>query len=528
MSVNCKTWWIKNRKIGSLTPVQTLINTAPTRVLFLEGWEWRRAILISGAIAAVAAAYSYDISPWISATVFLAVLTGFHMTTASRFMLPLPHIAILLAALQYVLAAWLSYYCPPTNPAYDIGTNLPRYLSYGAPAVFALALGWLVVLVKLQPKRSRPEIYSNPRLLLELDVLLAISIVATALGSLMERVESLTFIFVLLANLRYLSVFARMLIKGPGWSWRLALILGAEVVFAAGTGMLHTLLLWSLWTFAIWIYRFTPSARAIVAALVAAVILLPALQESKWELRQDMRSVDPRTDMNETGFRELPIGRATQWMSYLAKDLVQTVTLNIDQDFIADIAVRYNQGWIINRIMLWVPAMTPYAGGATIKEAVIGSAIPRLVFTEKGRAGGQENMLRYVGMEMVGNTSMDLGFAGEMYANFGLAGGLLGCMLYAVAFGLLFRVICRRAFIHPLWWSLVPYVFFAAVKAEDGIGIVANWSVKSCILLGGISMIFPAFRHALFSRTIEQQPQSQVSKGAGLDRPLLQGTLTPR
>jgi len=500
----------------------------PTRFLFLEGWEWRRAILISGATAAVAAVFSYQISLWISATVFLTVLTCFHMTTASRFILTLPHIAVLLAALQYVLAAWLSYYCPPPNPAYDIGPNLPQYLSYGAPAVFALALGWLVALIKLRPKRSPPEIYSNPRLLLELDILLAISIVATAFGALMERVESLTFIFVLLANLRYLSVYARMLIKGPGWAWRLAFILGAEVLFAAGTGMLHTLLLWSMWTFAIWIYRYTPSARAIAAAVAAGVILLPALQESKWELRQDMASTDPRTDINETGVRELPIGRVTSWISYLAKDLVQTVTLNIDRDFMADIAIRYNQGWIINRIMNWVPAMTPYASGATIKQAVIASALPRFVFAQKEKAGGQENMLRYAGIELVRGTSMDLGFAGEMYVNFGVAGGLLGCTFYAIALGLLFRVMCRRAFVHPLWWSLVPYVFFAAVKAEDGIGNVANWSVKSCILLGGISIIFPAFRHALFSRTIEQQPQSRVSKGAGSDRALLEGTLTPR
>jgi hypothetical protein len=510
------------------TMTNSLRGRDPTRFLFLEGWEWRRGILISGAIAAVAAPYSYDISPWISATVFLAVLTSFHMTTASRFILPLPHIAILLAALEYVFAAWLSYYCPPTNPSYDIGESLPDYLSYGAPAVFAVVLGWFVALINLRPKRSPPEIYSNPRLLLELDVLLAISIVATALGTFMERVESLTFVFVLLSNLRYLSVYARMLIKGPGWGWRLAVVLGAEVLFAAGTGMLHTLLLWSLWTFAIWIYRFTPSARAIAAALVAAVILLPALQESKWELRQDMANTDPRTDMNETGLRELPIGRARSWISYLAKDLVQTVTMNIDRDFLADLAVRYNQGWIINRAMAWVPAVTPYASGTTIKEALIGSALPRFVFAGKERAGGRENMLRYAGMEMVGTTSMDLGFAGEMYVNFGFAGGLLGCTFYAVALGLLFRVMCRRAFVHPLWWSLVPYVFFAAVKAEDGIGLVVNWSVKACILLGGISIIFPAFRHALYSGATEQQPQPRVSKGVGSDRPLLQGTLTPR
>jgi hypothetical protein len=501
----------------------------PRRFLFVEGGEWRRAILISAAIAGLAAAYSYDISIWISVTVFVTVLTLQHMTTASRFILPLPHIAILMAALQYVLAAWLSYYWPPTFPEYDIGGRLPLYLSYAGPVVLASAVGWALVLLKLQPRRSAPEMHSNPRLLLELDVLLGISVLATFFAALVEGVESLGFVFTLLANLRYLSVYARMLVGARGWIWRLALVLGAEVLFAAGSGMLHTLLLWGLWTFAIWIYRFTPSRPAILGVMAAAVVLLPALQESKWQLRQNVDSTDAVTDANETGFKELPIGQAATWVSYLAQDLGQTVTLNMDRDFIADISVRYNQGWIVNRIMAWVPAMTPYARGATIKDAVIASMFPRFVLTGKAIAGGKDNMLRYAGMEMSGTTSMNLGYAGEMYANFGHVGGLVGCALYAVALGLLFRVMCRRAFIHPLWWSLVPYVFFAAVKAEDGIDYIANWTVKSCVLLLGISIIFPAFRQALFSRAIEQQPQSRVSKAAGSDRPLLQqGVVTPR
>jgi hypothetical protein len=508
--------------------MQTIDDTASRQFLFLEGWQWSRAIVISAAIAGLAALYSYPISIWISVTVFVTALTLQHMTTASRFILPLPHIAILMASLQYVLAAWISYYWPPTNPEYDIGARLPVYLSYGAAAVLALALGWAVVLIKLQPRRSAPEIHSSPRLLLELDVLLGISVVATFFAVLLEKVESLAFVFVLLSNLRYLSVYARMLVRGRGWTWRLALVLAAEVLFAAGTGMLHTLLLWSLWTFAIWIYRFTPPPRAILAVMAAAFVILPALQESKWRLRQDAESVDPTIDMNETGFKELPVGRVVTWAGYLTQDIKQTVTLNIDSDFIADIAVRYNQGWIIDRIMSWVPEMTPYAAGATIKDALIASIFPRFAFEGKVKSGGQENMLRYAGIELTGNTSMNLGYAGEMYANFGQRGGLIGCALYAVALGLLFRVICRRAFIHPLWWSLVPYIFFAAVKAEDGIDLVANWSVKSCVLLLGISMIFPAFRHALFSGTFEQASKSLGDEIGGEEPSLPEGVVIPR
>ena len=508
--------------------MQTLDDTGSRRFLFLQGWEWSHAIGISAAVAGLAAFYSYDISIWISVTVFLTVLTLIHMTTASRFILPLPHIAILMAALQYVLAAWISYYWPPTNPLYDIGARLPLYLSYGAPSVLALALGWAVILIKLQPKRSAPEVHSSPRLLLELDLLLGFSVVATIFAVLLERNVSLAFVFVLLSNLRFLSVYARMLVRGRGWAWRLAVVLGAEVLFAAGQGMLHTLLLWSLWTFAIWIYRFTPSRRAILGVVAAAVVLLPALQESKWQLRQDAASTDPMTDKNETGSKELPVGRAVAWTSYLAEDIKQTVTLSIDRDFIADIAVRYNQGWIINRIMAWVPDMTPYANGATIKDAVIASIFPRFVLKEKVMSGGPENIVRYAGLEMSETTSMNLGFAGEMYANFGQYGGLVGCALYAVALGLLFRVICRRAFIHPLWWSLVPYVFFAAVKAEDGIDYVANWCVKSCVMLFGISIVLPAFRQALFSRTFEQPSQSLGDEIAGEEPSLPEGVVIPR
>jgi hypothetical protein len=508
--------------------VQTLDDTASRRFLFLQGGEWSRAIGISAAVAGLAAFYSYDISIWISVTVFLTVLTLIHMTTASRFILPLPHIAILMAALQYVLAAWISYYWPPLNPTYDIGERLPLYLSYAGPSVLALAVGWALVLINLQPKRSIPEIHSSPRLLLELDVLLGISVVATFFAGLLERVESLGFVFILLSNLRYLSVYARMLLRGPGWTWRLAVVLGAEVLFAAGTGMLHTLLLWSLWTFAMWIYRFAPSRRAIFAVMLAGLVLLPALQESKWRLRQDMADTDPMDDTNTSRFKELRVARVVTWAGYLANDIKETVTLSVDRDFIADIAVRYNQGWIINRVMAWVPEMTPYAAGATIEDAAIASIFPRFVFQGKVKSGGRENMLRYAGIELTGSTSMNLGYAGELYANFGQNGGLIGCGLYAVALGLLFRVICRRAFIHPLWWSLVPYIFFAAVKAEDGIDLVANWSVKSCILLFGISMIFPAFRQALFSTRFEQPSGPLEDEIVPEESPFPDGVVIPR
>ena len=75
--------------------------------------------------------------------------------------------------------------------------------------------------------------------------------------------------------------------------------------------------------------------------------------------------------------------------------------------------------------------------------------IPRIFFAEKPVAGGQAYMAKYAGMFLSG-TSMDLGYAGEMYANFGYWGGLVGCAVYCLAFALLFRALCTLRFCLPI------------------------------------------------------------------------------
>jgi hypothetical protein len=423
------------------------------------------------------------------------VFTVCHMAWSGRAVVSLPHIAVLVAALQYIFGAWINLYWPPTNPTYDLGASLPTYLSYAGPVIIAMTVGWMLGLTRLRPAAPIEESISQG-LSFELDILLAIGVGGLVLGRIVH-IASLSFVFLLLSNLRYISAYARMLIKGPGWKWRLGLVLAAEVLFAAGTTMFHDLLLWSLWTFVLWVYRFKPRPQTVVACVVMGVILLPALQESKWQLRNDPLLEDELRQDTAAGLDETPFARVGTWFSYLGSSLWQTVTLNLDTDFIADIAVRYNQGWIINRVMAIVPESEPYAAGSTIKEAVIGAALPRFIVQEKVVAGGREKMLRYGGMDVGENTSMNLGVAGEMYANFGYTGGILACGAYALLFGLVFRALCKRAFQRPLWWSLVPFIFYGAVKAEDDFAYVLNWTVKAAFIISVVLIMFPNYRRML-------------------------------
>lgn len=484
--------------------------TAARRNLFLLlTWpQWLIALAMGSLFAALFFPWYGFISAWIGCALFLAGVLVVHLHFSSRYMIPFPQLAILIAGLQYIFAAWFGLYHPSRNPIYFMGDRIVEYLSYAGPVVFAITIGWSLSVLRLPLSEARfTSQRQNAGLLQELDLLGIVGIAAFAFGNVI-KIPTLEFALVLLGNLRFVSVFGRMLLDGPGWRWRLAVVLGMEVLFATETAMFHNLLLWSLWTFAIWIFRFRPKLKTTVAILTIAVFLLPALQQAKWRLRADAPdNFEEFEDPTEWTLFE----KTVRWFSFLGPSFGQTVTFSLDEDFLAEMGVRYNQGWIVNRIMSWMPDYEPYAGGETVVGAIKASLLPRMIATEKARAGGHENMARFAGLELGENTSMNLGFAGEMYANFGRTNGIIGCGVYALVFGLLFRVICKRAMANPLWWSLVPFIFNGAVKAEDDLTYILNWTVKGSVVLFAVILFLQHFRRALFDR---QQIAQRIDAGS--------------
>lgn len=464
--------------------------------LLLNARQWLVALAAGAILALVSWPWYSFISLWIGLTVFMAGVIATHLHYAARFLVPFPHFAVLIVCLQYVLAAWFGLYHPTGDPLHFIGDGTNEYYNFAGNAVTVTALCWFLSLLRLPVHRLARMHLTPPSagLLLEIDVIGIIGVAALILSN-MIRVPVLSFAFVLFSNLRFLSVFARMLLAAPGWLWRAGAVLGLEVIFAAESAMFHNLLLWSLWTFGIWLYRFRPRIQTTLAALLFALLLLPALQEAKWQLRH---STSDESEIFEDATSLSMFDKTIRWMTYLAPSFYETVTGKLDEAFLAEMGARYNQGWILNRVMQWVPYREPFAQGETIYGALEAAALPRLVASGKATSGGQENMARFAGVDLVQNTSMNLGFAGEMYANFGNTGGVIGCGLYALFFGGLFRVVCGLASRNALWWGTVPYVFYAAIKAEDDIAYVLNWTAKSAVILVVVIFLLPNFRRALF------------------------------
>jgi hypothetical protein len=446
--------------------------------------------VLSGLIVSGLSWHGYaHISIWIGVVLFLMAATVVHMVFTCGLVVCLPHIAILIAGLQYVLAAWLSFYYPSSNPLFNIGAGLPAYLSYAGWVTTVVCLAWAMSFRGLRRNFILPAPVSA-KLLGELDLLFWIGIASKLISHWMSF-GPLNFVLLLCADFRYLGALGRMLASGPGWKWRILLTLALEMLFATGEGMFHSLLLWGAAVFAICVYKTRPRKILVAGLLGLGFLALPALQQAKGSLREKAWTGD------STGGGLAKVGNAVDWSKNFGSGMLKSASGDWDAESLSGFIVRFNQGWIIDRVMQTVPSREPYAKGATLLTAVEAALLPRLIAPNKIQAGGSVNFLRYAGLALAGSTSMNLGYAGEMYANFGYWGGIAGCFFYAFLLGLAFRWAFNRAALHPLWWAFVPYVGLVGLKAEDGIADVLNWLVKATVVSAAVYFNFPAIRAAL-------------------------------
>ena len=471
------------------------------RYWLLTRSEWKAGLGLSALVGVPVALITVQMSPWISIIVATTVLVAYHMAYAARYIVPLPHVVILVSALQYVLAGWLGTYFPPLGTLQDTSLAFPFYVTYAGPVILAITLVWFLCLPRRSQEPALPEIESP--LLFELDILIVVGLAAAFASRVVKDQGDFAFVIQLIASLRYVGVFGRMISRATGVWWRLTIVIAAEVLFAVNEAMFHPLMLWGMWSLAVWLFAFQPARRAVFIALAIACVLLPALQEAKWRLRGSLEEEISEPNEDEMG---TTVVRSIDWLQYLAAGFVDTVTLRLSPEFLADTAARYNQGWIVTRVMFFVPSVEPYAMGETLQEAVKAAAVPRFLAPDKLKAGGHELMARYAGMELNESTSMNLGYAGEMYANFGLVGGVLGCACYALLAALAFRKMAKYAVTHPMWWSVIPFVFFPIVKAEDDIAFVLNWAIKGAVVLGAVVVLLPNLRRSLFASRFTAGP----------------------
>ncbi|HEY5743248.1 MAG TPA: hypothetical protein VIS99_11965, partial [Terrimicrobiaceae bacterium] len=255
---------------------------------------------------------------------------------------------------------------------------------------------------------------------------------------------------------------------------------------------------------ALFVYQRAIHRGVLFLLLAFMFVALPGLEEAKLRLRETTWRGHLTYDrVFGMDLRPEGLNIPVVWFLYFAEGLLQTATLTLSEEDLSHLSVRYNHGWIVARVIDTVPEIEPYAKGETIIGAFSAAALPRMLSPDKYVAGG-EYFERFTQTRLYDSrtgerlASMNLGFAGEFYANFGFTGGIIAGGLWGLVSGLIFRWFCKRGSICHLWWAFYPYIFSYGMKAEEGIGEIVNWLIKAAAIAAAAIYLLPGLRSELF------------------------------
>jgi hypothetical protein len=162
-----------------------------------------------------------------------------------------------------------------------------------------------------------------------------------------------------------------------------------------------------------------------------------------------------------------------------------------------DFLVRFNQGWIIARIMTEVPTAEPFAEGETVVDAAVFSIVPRPLFPFKREGASRELFERFTGIALLRTTRMGLSIIGEFYANFNVVGGIIATFVYGCLIGALFGWFRRRAEQNAVWWAAAAIVLLPGIEPGFNLEDIANHVVKAAIVLFLMRKMVPVIRGLL-------------------------------
>jgi hypothetical protein len=465
------------------SPLRTVPAYAPPRRFYLETDRWWIIVVVAGVISfSLLSLYEKD-SLWIGVGLFAAIVVILHSFLVSRIVPWIPGMVATVAFAQWVIAPWAAYYVPPDAAVFDMALRPEEYFSYAVPATVLFAVGMYLPLWKVgRVIRERRAIDEPATFRTTCDFMVGVGTLAFLALPYMS--QAYRYATELVTYLAFVGAFGLMLVNQKGWGWRMLIVLTIRMAISTSSGLFHEFLLWLAYTVALFVYAKRARFRTMVLALVAGAFFVGVLDEAKLTFRRAIKL----TPELSVGDRFTVLGAA---LADQAQEPVATFTGNALSHFVT----RLNQGWIIARTMFWVPDNEPYANGETIINAMRAAIIPRVLDPGKYEAGGVVYFQRFTGFSLYNDTSMNLSVAGEMYANFGRLGGIVGVFAFAYCLGLIYRRFALLAEISPLWWAWAPYILLYAMMAENGIGEGVNQIVKSLVIMFAAITFIPAWQN---------------------------------
>ncbi len=382
---------------------------------------------------------------------------------------PIMEMLLLIAALQWILGPYLSYFNNYTHYKYYMYVDENTYMSYVVPAFTVLSAVVFFSLPKLDLNALNRAVKFAPFAL----TLFVIGVIADIGYSIAP--PSLLFFLFLLLQFKFVGAILFLFSEDKKSQYFFYGTLGYLFLNALARGMFHDLLLWGVFMFMFWALKNKPSFKIRIIIITIGIFFAMGIQIIKSSYREIIYS----------GYSG---NRLVLFLNILEDKVVNEEISETDDQ---NMNIRLNQGWIISAIMYNVPFKEPFSDGGTIGEALSASILPRFLDKSKKMAGGQENFEKFTGLQIGEHTSMGMSIIGEGYANFGVFGGIIFMGVWGVFLAIYWRGVVYFVQKYPLLLFFVPILYLQVVKAETELVVVLNHLIKSSILIA-LFLLFAA------------------------------------
>lgn len=398
--------------------------------------------------------------------------------------IPVLELLLLIAGIQWIIGPFIEYTYPNNISRYRMYIDELEYMQYIVPGYAFFIFGIFLPLSKFNFQIVSTSLF-NDRSKFGF-ILLIIGIFSDFVRPFVPG--SLDFVFFLLSNFK----FAGAIVLFFSEKRNVRIIFYLTVIYlifnAIRTTYFHELLLWSMFFYMFWAYKYKPSITKILLSFLFAILLVTTLQSVKEVYRFSLW--DGRYEYSGNKF---DLFFTLVFDSIFNKDLYENDNLVGANLTTANFNVRLNQGWIISAVMDNIPESQEFLDGETVGDAIKSSFIPRFLLVDKEIAGGRENFERFTGLYLTAATSMGISIIGEAYGNYGVFYGII----FMFVWGLFLAFILIRLNIYltknKLYSCFIPIIFLQVIKAETELLVVMNYLTKSLILIFLFIYIYEKF-----------------------------------
>jgi hypothetical protein len=354
---------------------------------------------------------------------------------------PLLLVPVLLQFLQVALKpAMTAYFGRPLWDLSDFDLDLEPAALFGLAAIGVLALGLRIGAGRSLSLASDEDADDWPlRRVLALS--LALIMIGHALDAIAGMLVGARQIILALSGMKSAGLFALAygtLRLRQGSSWLIAVVLSEIIVGMTGFFADFRLVLFVLAGAAVAAHGRVSVRATIWGSLVAALTLALAVFWTSG--KQEYRDF-----LNEGTGEQVVLRSLDRRIDYLVEKVIE-----FDGQKFADglkvLVQRISYIDFLAATMDWVPRVIPYEGGTRLGQAVWHVLTPRIIFPDKPDVPNDTQATAYYtalpGASFANeNTSISIGYLGELYVDFGVGGALLVVALMGVIFGRYSRAI---------------------------------------------------------------------------------------